>query len=110
MAEEIIDWQKEALAIINDVKSFVKSINISSKLVSDGSCTYLNIVTLEDRRLTVSLDSSGFKIMCNYELDSFQDEETEDVYETIYALLETQSEKYTQAFGNKLVEELEKLK
>lgn len=44
MAEEdIIDWHSEATAVINDVKDHVKKIEISDKLVTDGSCVFLNV-------------------------------------------------------------------
>lgn len=33
-AEKIIDWQEEAEGVINDVKHHVKTIAISSKLIS----------------------------------------------------------------------------
>lgn len=41
--DEFIDWNTEATAVINDVKELVKNIEISEKLISDGSCIYINV-------------------------------------------------------------------
>jgi hypothetical protein len=130
-AEEAIDWTQEANAVINDVKKHVKKIEISDKLISkgvfgvkilylnffltmknfflgDGSNIFLNVTSLEDKMMTVLLDSQGFHIVA-FELNSIsEDDESEEVYETIYALLQKHSINYTQSFGNALVRELEK--
>jgi hypothetical protein len=41
--EDKIDWLLEANAVINDVKNHVKNIEISEKLVTDGSCIFINV-------------------------------------------------------------------
>ena len=43
MAEEKMDWTLEATAVIEDVKNHVKTIEISEKLVTDGSCIFMNV-------------------------------------------------------------------
>lgn len=40
---DILDWQAEAAAVIKDVKDQVKKIEISEKLVTDGSCIFINV-------------------------------------------------------------------
>ena len=41
--EEVLDWQAEAMSVIKDVKDHVKKIEISEKLVADGSCIFINV-------------------------------------------------------------------
>lgn len=40
---EKLDWHAEANAVIKDVKDHVKRIEISEKLVTDGSCIFINV-------------------------------------------------------------------
>lgn len=109
MEEEIIDWQKEAIGIINDVKSHVNNIEVSNSLVSDGSNVFFNLTTKEEKNFTLLLDKSGFKIV-GHKLDSCDDEDESDEYfETIYALLQKHSEGYIKSFGNSLIDKLEKI-
>lgn len=109
MDEEIIDWQTEAIGIINDVKDHVKSIEISNSLVSDGSNVFLNLITKEEKIFTLLLDSKGFKIVSQTKLDTCDEDETDETYETIYALLQVHSEEYIKSFGNQLIDKLEKI-
>jgi Protein of unknown function (DUF727) len=66
---------------------------------------------LEGKELTCFLDSTGFKTV-GFSFDSCdfdESEDTEQVYETIYAFIESHSPAYTQSFGNALVDKLNKL-
>lgn len=125
--EEIIEWHAEAEAVIQDVKSHVKSIAISEKLITgkflrfsllsenfptrisfaDIGC-YLNLKTLEGKELTCLLDGSGFKIV-GFSFDCCDEEDNSESYETIYALIQSFSPAYTQSFGNALVEKLKEI-
>ncbi|KAG5670915.1 hypothetical protein PVAND_001144 [Polypedilum vanderplanki] len=105
--EDIIDWTQEANAVINDVKKHVKTIEISDKLISDGSNIFLNVTLLEGKTMTVLLDNNGFHIV-SLEHNSIDEETSETTYETIYALLQAHSEQFINSFGNALVSALEK--
>lgn len=75
MAEQIIDWSEEANAVIRDVKSHVKRIEISEKLISDGSNIFINLETKENKFLTILLDQFGFQIVSYNCFDSCDAEE-----------------------------------
>lgn len=137
MAKEILDWQNknwvdEANSVIKDVENHVKKIEISDKLVTDGSCIFINVkyyldkrsdfinekiknllkvITAEDKTFTVLLDALGFKIV-SHAIDSCDEkieDESDEVYETIYALLQKHSDEYIKRFGNALIDKLEKI-
>lgn len=128
-SEDFIDWHTEALAVIEDVKSHVKAIAISEKLITGKKMSfvvwwwklswfiiflvqdvgiYINLKTLEGQELTCFLDSSGFKIV-GFNFDSCDSDDSEEVFETIYALIQSHSPGYTKSFGNALVDKLSKL-
>lgn len=69
---------------------------------------YINVKTLEGKELCSFLDGSGFKIV-GFTFDSCENDESEEVFETIYALIQSYSPAYTQSFGNALVDKLNKL-
>lgn len=103
--EDIIDWHTEATAVIKDVKEHVKHIAISENLITGSSSfivwnfviydfvsqdvgIYINLQTLEGKELTCFLDGSGFKIVGDG-LDSCDNEDnSEETFETIYALIQ----------------------
>lgn len=124
--EDMIDWHTEATAVIKDVKEHVKHIAISENLITGSSSfivwnfiiydfvsqdvgIYINLQTLEGKELTCFLDGSGFKIV-GVGLDSCDNEDnSEETFETIYALIQSHSPAYTESFGNALVDKLNKL-
>lgn len=108
--EEIIDWKTEAQGVINDVKAHVRSIEVSDVLKSDATKIYLNLVTLENQSYCIRLDNEGF-IVAGQGMDSQDLESAEEsqVYETPYSLLSVISKKFTESFGNRLINELGKL-
>lgn len=70
---------------------------------------YINVQTLEGKELTCFLDGSGFKIV-GFNFDECDNEDNaEEVFETIYALIQSYSPAYTESFGNALVDKLNKL-
>lgn len=70
---------------------------------------YINVQTLEGKELTCFLDGSGFKIVGNNFDNCDNEDNTEGVFETIYALIQSYSPGYTVSFGNALVDKLNKL-
>lgn len=108
--EEIINWEEEAMAIINDVKTHVAEIDISRKLPSDESHIYMNIRTFEGAAYCVHVSSTGFRIVSDiYDtIDEDKDKivDEDEVYETPYALLDKISPRYVESFGNQLCKQL----
>lgn len=101
---EPINWCDEANAVINDIKSHVKQIFISTTLSPTDLEIYLNCETLESKKCTIRLSNDGFQIVSK----SF--DKIEDVngypYETPYALLNELSPAYIISFGNQLTNAL----
>lgn len=77
-------------------------------LLSSDVGIYLNLKTLEGKELTCFLDGNGFKIV-GLNFDSCDSDDGEEVFETIYALIQKHSPGYTESFGNALIEKLSKL-
>lgn len=123
-----MDWKAEADAVIEDMRSFVKSIEISGEQESSDTRIYFDIVTLEGEHLVVMMSSNGFSI-CNRaneskdeharELNSTGDQPDQTsnnptkceyiVYETINALLDDNSEGYRKAFAQALLTKINSL-
>lgn len=104
---DLIKWEDEASAVINDVKNHVKEIEISKVLESDKTKIFLNVTTIEDRKICVRLSGAGFQVVGHC-----YDNETDEnaiPYETPYALLSAVSEGYTRSFGSNLTDALKKL-
>ena len=57
-------WRDEAAAVIKDVRDHLKGADISHALESTESQIYLNITTLEEKRVTVKLSCQGFAVVC----------------------------------------------
>lgn len=112
---DLIEWKSEAQAIINDVRSHVKDIAVSDKLPSSRTHIFLNVTTLEGRRMCVQISSAGFQIVgSEYDdntaaIEMDQHPIREEIYETPYALLSEVSDGYVQSFGGELANALQKL-
>ncbi|XP_061398600.1 GSK3-beta interaction protein [Musca vetustissima] len=107
--EEIINWEEEATAIINDVKTHVAEIEISKVLPSNESHIYMNIRTFEGATYCIHVSSMGFRVVSEMynTIDEDKTEVNEDeVYETPYALLDKISPRYVESFGNQLCKQL----
>lgn len=127
--DEILCWQTEAAAIIQDVQDHVNLIDISNHLNNQSSCIYLNVRTLEGDTYCIEASNQGFCILSrtfdvidkNY-IDKWNDDDVEtgdsDVddenginirhkyYETIYSLLDRISPLYVRSFGSTLCAKL----
>lgn len=100
--EKPLDWITEAKSVIESERSLLKYIEISPLAVSNG--VYLNIETLENRRLCVLLNSRGFRVVAKvFDQDT---DVSQTCYETHFALLSNISEGYGQRFGELVVAKL----
>lgn len=127
-SNDLLDWEKEGKAVIDDVKSHVKTIEIS-KLFTGESWNYLkniqnnlseyssdigiyiNLKTLEDKEFCIYLNREGFKVV-GYSFDCCDNEDDQDnetIYETIYACIQNFSPGYTKSFGDELASKLKEL-
>ncbi|XP_075160219.1 GSK3-beta interaction protein [Haematobia irritans] len=108
--EGIINWEEEAMAIINDVKTHVAEIDIARKLPSNESHIYMNIRTFEGATYCIDVSNIGFRIVSEIfnTIDEGKEEATddEDIFETPYALLDKISPGYVESFGNQLCKQL----
>lgn len=107
MSDRVLDeqgWREEAQGVINDVKDQVKLIEVSKSLQSSNSCIYLNVETLEGEKYTFELTVHGFKF-CGKEFDS-KSWENSQYFETPYALLNSVSPRFKDAFMDVLLRKL----
>lgn len=108
--DKLIQWQDEAAAVIKDVQNHVKEIKISDVLESNAHRVYLNLTTMENRKICVCLSGQGFQIIgSNYDEISTNENSHNETYETLYSLLNSISEGYVKSFGNHLADALAKL-
>lgn len=108
MGDQLIQWDEEARAIIDDVKNHVSHICISEALPSNSREIFLNCQTLEENKYTIRISSNGFQVVGrNY--DCFDESSEAVAYETPYALLDAISPEYTKSFAENLTRALEKL-
>lgn len=107
---DLIEWTTEAQAIIADVKQHVRDICIADALQSSRTHIYLNVTTLEDRRMCVCLSGQGFRVV-GQTYDNVDDEKDANAitFDTPYALLGAMSAGYTQSFGDVLSGALQRL-
>lgn len=103
-------WRDEAMAVINDVKSFVNEISICENLPCNESGIYFNVETKEGTKLTVELSTGGFRI-CGLTFDNINSDPLYNSihYETIYALLGFISPGYRESFSSSLAMKLNAL-
>lgn len=101
LADQLIKWDEEARAVIDDVKNNVQQICISESLPATDHCIYLNCETLEGNKYTICLSSSGFQIV-GKDFNKVDAIDSSVTYETPYAMLTEISESYKQSFGEEL--------
>ncbi|XP_058463211.1 GSK3-beta interaction protein [Malaya genurostris] len=106
--DEIIDWKKEANAVIHDIFNHVKEITLSERLTPTDSAAFINIRTLEGTTVCVLINGEGLRIVSD-RFDSIEHEHPDNiVFETPYSLLSHISPEYINSFGNSLAEALSK--
>lgn len=103
-----IDWGIEAQAVVDDVKYHVSRLEIAENTQSNES-VYMNLTTLEGNKLCVMMSMEGFRV--TGVIHNCCDVKNEDeVYETMYALLQTHSPRYVSSFAGTLAMALNNLK
>lgn len=107
-SDGVFCWASEAAAVIEDIRSHVRSAEVSRKLPASNRSAYINLATLEGMECCVELDCSGYAVVGN-EFDAV-DVEGNEKFETPYGLLNKISDGYKNSFGNQLAEKLLKLK
>jgi len=116
-SDDLTTWRDEAQAVIRDVRDHLKQAEISQVLQSSESKIYLNVTTLEDKKVTVRLSCQGFAVVCPTSHDSDEtcsdtssgSEETCHHHETLYSLLNAISPAYAESFGRALSAKLSRL-
>ena len=98
------EWQVEALAVIHDVKDHVWEICIADMSVNNDQLIHLNLTTKEKNRYCIELTAQGFRVV-GHEYNQVN-LLSDNYFETPYALLDTLSPLYRQAFGDSLVSKL----
>ena len=113
----------EAEAVIREVSFAVDHVSISDKLPNNTEVVYLNIRTKESKIFCVRLTIQGFAIVGSdfdnpstvsspsdkTSSSSPQKNENLIFYETIYQLLDANSEQYRNSFGMALHEKLKEI-
>lgn len=108
--EQILQWEAEAEAVIEDIKSFVNEISVARNVPPLVNGIYINLKTAENKMYCIEMSSEGFRVVGN-NFDEISDvsENSTPNYETPYSLLASLSPSYNVSFGNKLREKLTKL-
>ncbi|XP_049541602.1 GSK3-beta interaction protein [Anopheles darlingi] len=100
--DDIIDWSTEATAIIEDIAQHIKEATLSKILKPTLSESFMNLTTLEDKRMCIKVSAVGLEVVGD-EYDQNEKDRLElKRYETPYALLSDLSPSYINAFGNNL--------
>ncbi|CAO1427813.1 unnamed protein product [Diamesa tonsa] len=108
MGDCTLGWKAEAKAVVEDVKYHVINLEISEETESKTSI-YMNLTTLEGNKLRLMLSMEGFRVTGTIH-NCCEIKEEDEVYETIYALLQTHSPKYVNSFATSLAAALSSLK
>ncbi|XP_032402651.1 GSK3-beta interaction protein [Xiphophorus hellerii] len=106
---DVKDMRLEADAIVNDVLFAVTEMHISQSLTSTSDVAYINVEMREGNRYCLELTEAGLRVV-GYAFDEVNEELNTQYHETVYSLLDTLSPGYREAFGNALLQRLEKLK
>ncbi|XP_007549374.1 GSK3-beta interaction protein-like [Poecilia latipinna] len=106
---DVKDMRLEADAIVNDVLFAVTEMHVSQSLTSALDVAYINVETREGNRYCLELTEAGLRVV-GYAFDEVNEELNTQYHETVYSLLDTLSPGYREAFGNALLQRLEKLK
>ncbi len=109
-----INWRTEAVEVAKDIYSCVTSVGLSEELTARTPATaaYLNVRTLENKPLTVRVNSSGYTIVGNFPNDdSLEKSNSPNLisYETPYSLLHSISPLYSESFAAQLHQKLSRL-
>ncbi|XP_042356189.1 GSK3-beta interaction protein [Plectropomus leopardus] len=106
---DVKDMRLEAEAVVNDVLFAVAEMHVSSSLSSASDVAYINVETREGNRYCLELTEAGLRVV-GYAFDQVDEDLSTQYHETVYSLLDTLSPGYREAFGNALLQRLERLK
>ncbi|XP_031615473.2 GSK3-beta interaction protein [Oreochromis aureus] len=106
---DVKDMRLEAEAVVNDVLFAVSEMHVSQSLNSASDMAYINVETREGNRYCLELTEAGLRVV-GYAFDQVDENLMTQYHETVYSLLDTLSPGYREAFGNALLQRLERLK
>lgn len=106
---DVKDMRLEAEALVNDVLFAVAEMFVSQSLNSASDVAYINVETREGNRYCLELTEAGLRVV-GYTFDQVDEDLSTQYHETVYSLLDTLSPGYREAFGNALLQRLERLK
>ncbi|XP_074547626.1 GSK3-beta interaction protein [Halichoeres trimaculatus] len=106
---DVKDMRLEAEAVVNDVLFAVAEMHVSQSLSSASDVAYINVETREGNRYCLELTEAGLRVV-GYAFDQVDEDLSTQYHETVYSLLDTLSPGYREAFGNALLQRLERLK
>lgn len=106
--DHVKDMRLEAEAVVSDVLFAVSEMYVSSNLDSALAVAYINVETREGNRYCLELNEAGLRVV-GYAFDQVDESLSTQYFETIYSLLDTLSPGYREAFGNALLQRLERL-
>ncbi|KAM3594063.1 uncharacterized protein V6R79_001590 [Siganus canaliculatus] len=106
---DVKDMRLEAEAVVNDVLFAVSEMHVSQILTSASDVAYINVETRERNRYCLELTEAGLRVV-GYAFDHVNEDLSSQYHETVYSLLDTLSPGYREAFGNALLQRLERLK
>ncbi|CAL8272613.1 unnamed protein product [Merluccius merluccius] len=106
---DVKDMRLEAEAVVSDVLFAVSEMYVSQSLDSALDVAYINVETREGNRYCLELTEAGLRVV-GYGFDQVNEDLSTQYHETVYSLLDTLSPGYREAFGNALLQRLERLK
>ncbi|CAL8286559.1 unnamed protein product [Lota lota] len=105
---DVKDMRLEADAVVSDVLFAVNEMYVSQSLGSALDVAYINVETREANRYCLELTEAGLRVV-GYAFDQVNEDLNTQYHETVYSLLDTLSPGYREAFGNALLQRLERL-
>ncbi|TNM95482.1 GSK3-beta interaction protein [Takifugu rubripes] len=105
---DVKDMRLEAEAVVNDVLFAVSQMHVSQSLNSALDVAYINVETREGNRFCLELTEAGLRVV-GYAFNQVNEDLNTQYHETVYSLLDMLSPGYREAFGNALLQRLERL-
>ncbi|KAL2099342.1 hypothetical protein ACEWY4_005822 [Coilia grayii] len=105
---DVKDMRLEAEAVVSDVLFAVTHMFVSQSLSSGLDVAYINVETREGKRYCLELSEAGLRVV-GYGFDQVDAAVSAPYHETVYSLLDGLSPAYRDAFGNALLQRLERL-
>lgn len=105
---DVKDMRLEAEAVVNDVLFAVSEMHVSQSLSSAPDVAYINVETREGNQYCLELTEAGLRVV-GYSFNHVNEDLNTQYHETVYSLLDKLSPGYREAFGNALLQRLERL-